>query len=260
MESPTDATNTAHMRTALDQASHALSTNETPVGCILLHPIHGHLSSGINATNRTYNGTMHAEFLAISYLLTQSPLPNHTLSQRLQVLKECTLFVTVEPCIMCASLLRQFGVSKVVFGAGNTKFGGCGGVLDVHVANGMYTDVDREEGGEGGVSRGDKGDYEVSGGWLREDAILMLRRFYVQENGRAPEPRTKRERVLKLVVEPLKKEGVVEKVLGERANGVETQRMKQEKWDTVKPISAQEWMMRELKDAMESRIDENRRY
>jgi tRNA-specific adenosine deaminase 2 len=56
--------------------------------------------------------------------------------------------------------------------------------------------VDGDEGGE-------EGDYEVSGGWLREEAIVLLRRFYVQENERAPEPRSKSDRVLKLEVEPL---------------------------------------------------------
>jgi tRNA-specific adenosine deaminase 2 len=47
------------------------------------------------------------------------------------------------------------------------------------------------------------GDYEVSGGWLREEAIVLLRRFYVQQNTRAPEPRAKKDRVLKLEVEPV---------------------------------------------------------
>jgi tRNA-specific adenosine deaminase 2 len=61
-----------------------------------------------------------------------------------------------------------------------------------------------EIGGEGEEGRmRHEGDYEVSGGWLREEAIVMLRRFYVQENGRAPEPRGKKERVLKLEVEPV---------------------------------------------------------
>merc|ERR1711977_228914 len=48
-----------------------------------------------------------------------------------------------------------------------------------------------------------EGDYESHGGWLREEAIVMLRRFYVQENERAPEPRAKKDRVLKLEVEPI---------------------------------------------------------
>lgn len=66
---------------------------------------------------------------------------------------------------MCASLLRQYGIRKVYYGASNDKFGGTGGVLNIH---------DDEV--------GDLDSYEVSGGWCREDAILALRRFYVQEN------------------------------------------------------------------------------
>lgn len=83
---------------------------------------------------------------------------------------------------MCASLLRQFGITKVFFGCSNEKFGGNGGVLDIHVANGKFTEKDRE--GVERVKEKEEGDYEVSGGWIREEAILMLRRFYVQENGR----------------------------------------------------------------------------
>jgi tRNA-specific adenosine deaminase 2 len=117
---------------------------------------------------------------------------------------------------MCASLLRQFGISKVFFGASNEKFGGTGGVLDIHSGNGRRIK-------EGEARQRVEGDYEVSGGWLREEAIILLRRFYVQENERgelflfpltyfldctdvliAPEPRNRTgERVLKLEVEPL---------------------------------------------------------
>ncbi|TVY28594.1 tRNA-specific adenosine deaminase subunit [Lachnellula hyalina] len=243
-----------HMRSALSMAQHALNTNETPVGCILVHPVHGIVSTGQNATNETYNGTMHAEFIAINSLLSSSPctlpkaqdgaeiplgtsLQGLDLPERLKVLKQCSLYVTVEPCIMCASLLRQFGIADVYFGAGNEKFGGTGGVLDIQSSNGLFTESDRE------IKRTGKrevvgGDYGVSGGWLREEAILMLRRFYVQENGRAPEPRAKKERVLKLEVKPLggkdkmsasTEKLVVEEVLSERPNGVETTIMSREK-------------------------------
>ncbi|EPE35386.1 Cytidine deaminase-like protein [Glarea lozoyensis ATCC 20868] len=177
-------THLTYMREALAMAELALQTSETPVGCIIQHPTHGTIGRGMNATNRTRNGTMHAEFIAINQIL--APPSQYTPD----ILKECTLYVTVEPCIMCASLLRQFGIKKVFFGASNEKFGGTGGVLDVHLGNGR------------GIG-GKEGDYEVSGGWLREEAIVMLRRFYVQENERAPEPRKKAERVLKLEVEPL---------------------------------------------------------
>lgn len=156
----------------------------------------------MNATNRTFNGTRHAEFVAINDILSSGKYSP-------EILKECDLYVTVEPCIMCASLLRQFGVKRVFFGASNEKFGGCGGVLNIHVGNGAAEDL-----GEGQDGRGKEGeewrarhedDYVVSGGWLREEAILLLRRFYVQENERAPEPRRrgKEEKVLKMEVEPL---------------------------------------------------------
>lgn len=176
----------------------------------------------MNATNRTYNGTRHAEFLAINDILTTpaTPVPDESLGSEKdesrgkmdggkvggagrkyspEILKECDLYVTIEPCIMCASLLRQFGVRKVFFGGSNEKFGGTGGVLNVHRSNGAM----EEKLGEEGREERKQGDYEVSGGWLREEAIVMLRRFYVQENGRAPEPRNKKERVLKLEVEPV---------------------------------------------------------
>jgi len=65
---------------------------------------------------------------------------------------------------MCASLLRQLGIRKVYFGAANERFGGAGGVMDIHDCEAVDPP------------------YEVSGGWLREEAIVMLRRFYVQEN------------------------------------------------------------------------------
>lgn len=42
------------------------------------------------------------------------------------------LYVTVEPCIMCASLLRQHGIRAVYYGCANDKFGGTGGVMNIH--------------------------------------------------------------------------------------------------------------------------------
>lgn len=106
---------------------------------------------------------------------------------------------------MCASLLRQMGVRKVYFGASNDKFGGTGGVLNIQKRNGAPEREGRESGDEEEEQQRwrEEGDYEVSGGWLREEAIVILRRFYIQENERAPEPRGKKDRVLKLEVEPL---------------------------------------------------------
>ncbi|KAL8383609.1 hypothetical protein RB595_010687 [Gaeumannomyces hyphopodioides] len=49
------------------------------------------------------------------------------------IIPECTLYVTVEPCVMCASMLRQLGIKRVFFGAVNDKFGGTGGVFRIHM-------------------------------------------------------------------------------------------------------------------------------
>ncbi|KAG0650335.1 tRNA-specific adenosine-34 deaminase subunit TAD2 [Hyphodiscus hymeniophilus] len=199
------------MRQALAMAERALDTNETPVGCVFVHK-GAVIGRGMNATNRSYNGTRHAEFMAISSILSEPapvspPAPDgcgpdgagdrHALGGEARgrgkkyspdVLMECDLYVTVEPCIMCASLLRQVGVRRVFFGAGNEKFGGTGGVLNVHRGNGKI--VLDESGADGGRRR-EESDYEVSGGWLRDEAILMLQRFYMQENDRAPEPKAR---------------------------------------------------------------------
>lgn len=150
------------------------------------------------------------------------------------IISQCTLYVTVEPCVMCASLLRQYGIKKVYFGAVNDKFGGTGGVFNIHMnagttdapqspslrppiskprpplarqptsANGSTNSVDKSSaGGESSESArieipqprvampmriGDGGNvepgYEVEGGWGRDEAVNLLRQFYVQENGR----------------------------------------------------------------------------
>ncbi|KAI9743824.1 MAG: tRNA(adenine34) deaminase [Claussenomyces sp. TS43310] len=202
----------AFMREALAMAELALATDETPVGCVFVH--NGQvIARGMNATNRTLNGTRHAEFMAIASLLSSSPsspalaptapedptladvsadvstsAPSAAPEQyTAAVLHECDLYVTVEPCIMCASLLRQYQIRKVYFGAVNDRFGGTGGVLNIHDAPG----VDPA--------------YPVSGGWLREEAIMLLRRFYVQQNEKAPEPKNKKERKLKTDIEPMSK-------------------------------------------------------
>ncbi|KAG4219934.1 hypothetical protein PC116_g31587 [Phytophthora cactorum] len=208
----------------------------------------------MNATNVTRNGTRHAEFMALNALLSRegptmgsetstSPPPDdpswdsvdptaghkYPYGQKLHpspavsrsIISECVLYVTVEPCVMCASLLRQLGVKKVYFGAVNDKFGGTGGVFKIHqnskpvpkpsdrpYQNGYGPqDVDRihqgkasplprdEDDGDGGnVEPG----FPVEGGYLRDAAVSLLRRFYVQENGRAPQPRKKEGRAARL--------------------------------------------------------------
>lgn len=159
------------MREALQMAERALALGETPVGCILVHD--GQVvASGMNDTNRSLNGTRHAELLAITQFLCIHPPA---------MLRLADLYVTVEPCVMCASALRQYGIHNVFFGCGNERFGGTGTVLSIH-SDAMLD-----------------APYTSYGGLFRNEAINLLRRFYIQENDKAPQPRPKRERELNLL-------------------------------------------------------------
>jgi tRNA-specific adenosine deaminase 2 len=164
------------MQSALDVAEKALREGETPVACVLVH--HGKVvATGMNDTNRSLNGTRHAEFLAISVFLK-----THTLDD----FQDTDLYVTVEPCIMCASALRQYGIRAVYYGCGNDRFGGTGSVLAIH------SDPNIDVG------------YPSYGGLYRAEAIMLLRRFYIQENDNAPNPRPKKDRELNLTIAELR--------------------------------------------------------
>lgn len=164
------------MQSALDVAEQALREGETPVACVLVH--HGKVvATGMNDTNRSLNGTRHAEFLAISVFLKTYTLDDFP---------ETDLYVTVEPCIMCASALRQYGIRAVYYGCGNDRFGGTGSVLAIH------SDPNIDVG------------YPSYGGLYRAEAIMLLRRFYIQENDNAPNPRPKKDRELNLTIAELR--------------------------------------------------------
>ena len=160
------------MQEAIDVAEQALAEGETPVACVLV--LDGQVvARGMNDTNRSLNGTRHAEFLAINDFLDKFPIAK---------LAETDLYVTVEPCIMCASALRQYGIRTVYFGCGNERFGGNGSVLSIHSDESLDPA------------------YPSYGGLYRKEAIMLLRRFYIQENGNAPNPRAKGNRELNVVV------------------------------------------------------------
>ena len=73
----------------------------------------------------------HAELEAIDLILEDASLTPPSSTTRYP-LANTTLYVTVEPCIMCASALRQLGIRQVFYGCENDKFGGCGSVLGVN--------------------------------------------------------------------------------------------------------------------------------
>lgn len=126
------------MREALVMAEEAFSANEVPVGSVFVRN-NEIIAKGRNRTNELMNATRHAELEAIDEILEKFPPQSpsfptnpHNTHSGDNPFKDTTLYVTVEPCIMCAAALRQVGIKRVVFGAGNERFGGNGSVLGCH--------------------------------------------------------------------------------------------------------------------------------
>lgn len=159
-----------NMALAVFVAIRALQNGETPVACVFIHePSQTVLSYGCNDTNRSLNGTRHAEFMGIDEILEKNSLLGASPDKIASFFRDVTLYVTIEPCVMCALALQHIGVGKVYFGAANDRFGGNGTVI-----------------------RAQSNSYLSFGGILRPEAISLLRNFYIQENDSAPVPKVKK--------------------------------------------------------------------
>lgn len=155
----------------MEYAQEARSNGEVPVGCIFVYKKQ-ELATGANRVNETKNATGHAEMVAIEKVLRWCA--EQKLDHK-EVFREITLYVTVEPCIMCAGALRQMGIPLVVYGCSNERFGGCGSVLDI-AADPL-------------PSLGPS--YDVIKGVMAAEAVRLLKQFYKAENPNAPEDRRK---------------------------------------------------------------------
>ena len=112
---------TAGMRAALREAHASLARDEVPVGCVIVHD--GMIvGRGHNQVESLQDATAHAEVLAIG------AASNALGSWRLA---DCTLYVTLEPCAMCAGAIVLGRVPRVVYGTADPKAGAAGSVLDI---------------------------------------------------------------------------------------------------------------------------------
>lgn len=172
------------MREAIKMAEEALEAGEVPIGCLIVDSRDNIVSRGRNRTNELKNATRHAEFEAIHSLLSPCPPPGDEASLR-EYFGGMRLYVTVEPCIMCAAMLRRLGLTRIYFGCYNERFGGCGSIIPAHTDY-ILPQVDPIL---------NCTQVEL----VRTECIMLLRRFYLKENERAPAPRKKAKRVLKFV-------------------------------------------------------------
>jgi tRNA(adenine34) deaminase len=106
---------------ALREARASAALDEVPVGCVIVHD--GMIiGRGHNQVETLRDATAHAEVIAIGAASTALQ------SWRLH---ECTMYVTLEPCAMCAGAIILSRVGRLVYGASDPKAGACGSVLDV---------------------------------------------------------------------------------------------------------------------------------
>ncbi|THG14299.1 hypothetical protein TEA_015054 [Camellia sinensis var. sinensis] len=99
----------AFMELAVHQATLAMDSLEVPVG--------------------------HAEMEAIDVLLEKWKQNGLSEAEVANKFSKCTLYVTCEPCIMCAAALSILGIKEVYYGCANDKFGGCGSILSLHLSS-----------------------------------------------------------------------------------------------------------------------------
>lgn len=109
------------MREALKQAHIASDNDEVPVGAVIVHE-NKIIARAHNQVETLKDPTAHAEMIAI----TQA-----SASLESKWLQECTLYVTLEPCSMCAGALVLARIQRICFGATDPKTGACGSALDI---------------------------------------------------------------------------------------------------------------------------------
>jgi tRNA(Arg) A34 adenosine deaminase TadA len=118
----TDSADERWMRHALELAARAQLADEVPVGALLLSPAGEVIGEGWNRNIGDHDPTAHAEIIAMRQ--GGSHLGNHRLVG-------CTLYVTLEPCAMCAMAMIHARVKRLVFGAADPKTGAAGSVFDL---------------------------------------------------------------------------------------------------------------------------------
>ena len=144
-------TDEEYMEKALLQAELAFGKNEVPVGGLLVSPHGAIIAQAFNKTITNCDPTAHAEMLVIK--AAAEIIGNYRLLG-------CTLYVTLEPCAMCAGALVWARVSRVVFAAYDYKAGALGTVMDLNQIPTLNHCL------------------EVQGGVLQAKSIELLQKFF----------------------------------------------------------------------------------
>ena len=143
------------MRLALGQAAAAQAHGEVPVGAVLVRGDEV-IALGANHPIASHDPTAHAEIVALR--AGGQALNSYRLA-------DTTLYVTLEPCVMCAAAIVHARVRRVVFGAWDPRAGAAGSIIDVFALEGLNHRVD------------------VFGGVLMEECSAQLKAFFEGRRG-----------------------------------------------------------------------------
>jgi len=144
------------MTEALKEAEKAFSEDEVPIGAVAVYK-NQIIGRGHNRTEALQDPTAHAEILAIT------AAANALNTWRL---KDVEIYATIEPCIMCAGALVLARVKKIVFGARDEKFGGCGSVFNIVNEKKLNHQI------------------EIVEGVLESDAVLLMKEFFKKKRNK----------------------------------------------------------------------------
>lgn len=160
-----------YMRLALEQAHVAAQAGEVPIGAVVVYhphdpatrkPLAGPqvIAAAYNRRETDKSPSAHAEFLALEQAARALDAWR---------LVGCTVYVTLEPCIMCAGLMHQARVDRCVFGAYDTKAGALGTLYSINEDERLNHTFD------------------VQGGVLQEECANLLRSFFANRRSRKKE-------------------------------------------------------------------------
>jgi tRNA(adenine34) deaminase len=115
-----------YLQAAISEARAAEQSGEVPIGAVIVHK--GEIiARGQNRVVRDHDPTAHAEIVALRQ--AGGTLENYRLLNRED--EGCTLYVTLEPCAMCAGAILHARIARLVYAASDPKAGACGSVLSV---------------------------------------------------------------------------------------------------------------------------------
>jgi tRNA(adenine34) deaminase len=153
------------LRAAIDEARAAEAAGEVPVGAIIVSPTGDILARGNNRVLRDHDPTAHAEIVALRN--AGRALENYRI---LTGNGGCSLYVTLEPCAMCAGAILHARIARLVYAAPDPKAGACGSVLSVMNHPQLNHKV------------------EVLPGILSAECSSLLTNFFIQRRKRAAPP------------------------------------------------------------------------